>query len=602
MLDSTNFNNSGLGGSDLKEVEKVHYMGELRIVGQVVENIKDKQPIGYVVMTERTQKFKMYTINQTKSLLNKFKFVNAELKDGNIINTECAMTRMPKYFPNMRVADNPGIIVLGEIVDSDKTVGYRALDTNGIIVDLSESELIDFSNRGLEVINAKIVSKGNKTYISAIKNEFTKIEKSKIKELKPRETKGSLWRKQMHANKWLNFGALRAMRFAFFGNGQVINDYMYSRYPEKINAGRGYFDTNREATILAKEVYTKKNGIVLDAEDVALYKRIVKEVPHTALLGYTKDSKFVYPNDNDELFIVLLSQFILNNEDKQKEFLDSVGYKTYSFRSRMVKRVLESGYACKAFKDTVEKVKKLDLEKSKEFEQNPGRLTAEHRAKMFNTREFVSATDIAQLGFAISESNGGHHYTTKTGNVKTLLYLGDIIENNYESYRSKSRCLGDLVSIAYICKLLNFKNNYGRLSHDDITTIIEMLIATSYVFNSKAMLAFVNDNEDKLVSFGVNIPDYDEIAGVDYKLNNEIKMYYASGFNVFLSDNNYTRGGYRARHLRYAELINYRQLGIYRNIEHPMLKSELAPIVTMVTSDDCEAHLVEKFIGQLRFL
>ena len=73
--------------------EKIHYLGDLRIVGQVVENLSDKDPIGYVVMTEKTQKFKMYTIEQTKALLNKFKFVNAAIENGNITNTECAMSR-----------------------------------------------------------------------------------------------------------------------------------------------------------------------------------------------------------------------------------------------------------------------------------------------------------------------------------------------------------------------------------------------------------------------------------------------------------------------------------------------------------------------------
>lgn len=35
--------------------KKIHYLGDLRIVGQVVENFSDKEPIGYVVMTEKTQ-------------------------------------------------------------------------------------------------------------------------------------------------------------------------------------------------------------------------------------------------------------------------------------------------------------------------------------------------------------------------------------------------------------------------------------------------------------------------------------------------------------------------------------------------------------------
>ena len=97
--------------------EKVHYLGDLRIVGQVVEQVTDKEPIGYVVMTEKTQKFKMYTVGQTMVLLQKFKFVNAAIKNGKIVNTECSMERMPKFNTNMNVIGNYGIIILGEIVD-----------------------------------------------------------------------------------------------------------------------------------------------------------------------------------------------------------------------------------------------------------------------------------------------------------------------------------------------------------------------------------------------------------------------------------------------------------------------------------------------------
>lgn len=602
MLDSTNFNGSGLSGQDFKTVEKVHYMGDLRIVGQVVENLSDKQPIGYVVMTERTQKFKMYTVNQTKSLLSKFKFVNAELKDGNIVNTECAMTRMPKYFPNMRIADNHGIIIIGEIVDGAKVSGYRALDNNGVIVDLTESDLIDFNNRGMNLINAKIVTKNNKSYVSAIKNEFTKIEKSKIKDLKPTESKGSLWRKQMHANKWLNYGALRALRWAFLGNGQVVNDYMLSRYPEKICCGRGYFDTNREAAILAKEVYTKKNGIVLSPEDAELYKRIIREISHTQLFGYTKEGHWVNPSPMDSLFIVMISQFILNNSDEQKLLLDQLSNNPHCYNSRVIKQILESGYACKSLKDTVAKLKQIETDKYNEYANNPGQLTEKHREKMFKTREFIQALDIAQLGFAISESNRNYKFKTKTGYNKTLLYLGDIIGGEFDKYKAKSRYLGDLVSIAYIEKLKSKIDTYYGMNKEDMIAVIEMIIAISFIFNSKAMQAYVNDNVDELDRIGVLIPDWDEIAGIDYKLPAEIKMYYASGFNVFLNDNRYLKRPYHGKHLRYAELINYRQLGISHNIEHPMLKTELAPIVNMVTSDNCEAQTIDKFIGQLRFL
>lgn len=133
---NSKFKNETLGNNSNTR-EKIHYLGDLRIVGQVVENLSDKEPIGYVVMTEKTQQFKMYTVGQTMVLLQKFKFVNADIQNGKIVNTECSMERMPKFNTNMQVVGNHGIIILGEIVDGTSKIGYRAMDTNARVVDLS---------------------------------------------------------------------------------------------------------------------------------------------------------------------------------------------------------------------------------------------------------------------------------------------------------------------------------------------------------------------------------------------------------------------------------------------------------------------------------
>ena len=599
MVVNANFNDSGLENCNVKTVEKVHYLGDLRIVGQVMNNMSDKDPIGYVVMTEKTQKFKMYTVNQTISLLNKFKFVNAELKDGKIVNTECAMSRIPKYSTNMRVIGNPGVIILGEIIDKDKLIGYRALDTNGRIADLVENELITLNNNGIDIINAKIVTKNSKSYVSAIKGEFTKIEKSHIKNLKHTESKEFAWRKQMHVNKWLNYLGLRIMRYTFIGEGSIINDNILARYPEREQIyGGGYLDLNREATILAKEVYTSKNGVILSKEDVELFKKIVKEVPHLQQLGYNKQGRYVSPNESDKFFIALIAQFILNSKTHQDKLVEQV-YSKGIRNSSFIKKVLESGYACKSFKETYNRIRMAEYNYNKKQEDNY--VTEEHKKKMFKTKTFVTAKDIAQLGFAISESNRGYKFNTDTNSCKTLLYLGDIIGDDYSEYTKLSRCLGDLASIAYVEKLINNFYDYN-LSGDEIRAAIEMIIAVSYIFNSEAMKRYTEKNIERLLDVNISIPDYDEVSGIDYKLPSEIKMYYASGFNVFLNDNDYVKKPYFHKHLRFAELLNYRQLGISHNIEHPMLKSELSPIVNMITSDNCDAELVDKMVGQLRFL
>ena len=125
-----------------------------------------------------------------------------------------------------------------------------------------------------------------------------------------------------------------------------------------------------------------------------------------------------------------------------------------------------------------------------------------------------------------------------------------------------------------------------------------MLIAIAYMYSSQSVKQFVEDYKSGLESFGINIPDFDELSTTDYKLSPEINMYYASGFNVFLNDN----ADYCYKYLKEATLINYRQLGVTHNIKHEKLQGELASIVNMITSDACTAELIEDNIGKLRFI
>ena len=203
----TDLSNQKMTGKP-KFTETVHYKGELRIIGQVVNSLSDKEPIGYVIMTEKNQQVKMYTVPQTQILLQKFKFVNAELQNGKIVNTECAMDKLMKFDTHMNVIGNKGIYILAEITTDGKNDGYRAMDYNGRIVDISENDLLKLS-LNVPIINAKVVNKDNKQYVSAIKSEFTKIERSKLDQIltKNKNSAADEWRKQKRREKLINIWA-----------------------------------------------------------------------------------------------------------------------------------------------------------------------------------------------------------------------------------------------------------------------------------------------------------------------------------------------------------------------------------------------------------
>lgn len=587
--------------------EKIHYLGDLRIVGQVVENLFDKDPIGYVVMAEKTQKFKMYTIEQTKALLNKFKFVNATIENGNITNTECAMNRMPKFNTQMCVIDNFGILILGEIVDGKSTVGYRAMDTNGKIVDLRESDIIKLAS-STNIINAKIVNRDNGQIVSAIKSEFTKIEKHKIKELstKDNDTKESKWRKEMRVKKYISEYIPHALRYTFTGKGSAFNSKLFYNN-SNTDYSISYVDLDRETRILIKEVYKKENGFNIHPDDLELLKRLVKELPHKKVLGRQNPGEgYVAITNFDKYYFLALAQFGLYNKSI-RDRLDSGYIKHNIDLNKVIVKLKENGHASKILLKTAKELTLASNSLNKKID-----VSCKHPEREFKTCQFTKAEDIAQLGFAVVPQNRNYVFETKTGLKKKLKFIGDVLDDwkflnsDYEKYKKTARCLGDILTVAYIHKLaekyLRYVNNQDReyLSTKETLAYIEMLIAIAYLYESISVKSFVDDHKSILEDIGVNIPDYDEISRTDYKLSQDLKLYYESGYNVFYSDSNNYK--YKHKYLSDAKLINYRQLGPKHNIIHEKLQGELASIVCMITSDNCSAEIVDKCIGKLRFL
>lgn len=602
---NSKFKNETLGNNSTTQ-EKIHYLGDLRIIGQVVEKLSDKEPIGYVVMTEKTQQFKMYTVGQTMVLLQKFKFVNADIQNGRIVNTECSMERIPKFDTSMQVIGNHGIIILGEIVDGTSKVGYRAMDTNARIVDLSEDDLLKCS---MPIINAKIVSgtAGKKPHISGIKQEFTKIEKSKIKDMAPVK-KINTWVKEKHMEKLRDFLLPSLIKWGFTGVGNINDKYYYRT--NNVDGYR-YVDLDKEAKIIISEVFTESNGILLSDSDKELIKKIVKEMPHKHELVSRWDPEHKYTADeNDKLFMFALAQFLLNNKKICNEILNR-RIRARDVRLNTFKKLSDMGYATPTLKKAAEYLQERKVNSRKKVNNT---LTSDSKTKMFKTKTFITGEEAAQLGFALTESNRGLEYKTNTGNNKVLAYIGDYFNKyldncDYAKYKNESRCLGDILAIANITKLMNKcieevttgTNRY--LPFEKMMASIEIIIAISFLYESKAMKMFVDDFRGELNNLGINIPDYEEVSSTDYKLSPELKMYYASGFNVFLNDNKYRHVEYRKDYLRDSEIINYRQYGNKYNIQHPMLQDELASIVTMVTSNEyCDAESVADYIGSIRFL
>ena len=597
---NTGFKNETLGSS-AKTPEVVHYKGELRIVGQVVNQLSDKDPIGYVIMVEKTQQFKMYTVEQTKVLLNRFKFVNAALENGKIVNTECSMTRMPKFNTNMQVIGNHGIIILGEIVDSGKKVGYRAMDTNAKIVDIEEHEIVKLSGNGVEIINAKIVKRENSSTpsVSAIKSEFTKIEKSKLTDMMPKRlTKAQKWRNEKHIHKIMSFAASRIITQMFTCNDVIrVNFSDHWAWRESEDTYGRWVEPLKEYRIFCKEIANEAHGCVLSDSDKQLLKKI-NNLPRQDRLNYCKDRMLA----ETKVFMLAFLQVALNNKDVYDRTVIQLRKRRFNLKFDIPKEFVERELACDSLKRLIIDAKNIAKEAKEIRDIADGKkLIPSDEKKIFRTKTFVTGKEMAQLGFTITEENRNIRYTTDCGYHKSLLFLGDYVGDEYEKYRKASRCLGDIISIAYIEKLLGkLENGVAYIDEDDIIASMQMIISIAYMFNSEAMKLYVEDSKSMLEYHLGELPVYEEIAGIDYGLNNWLTMYYASGFNVFLSDAD--KYPYKHTHFYHSEIINYRQLGVKHEIQHDMLQNEFASVVSLVTPQSVSGEDVTRLIGRLRFL
>ena len=289
--------NSGFVDKELsnksKVVEKVDYRGDLRIIGKIVYSLQDKDAIGYVVMVEKNRVLKSYTVEQTIILLKKFQFVNAKLEDGKIVNIECSSDRLVKFDTNLRVLDKNKITILGEISDKDdeKSVGYRIFDSNCKVVDVSEKELLDLLNIGYELVNGKTVNRNNKNYISGIKTDFTKIEKSKVDNLK-KLSKNVEIRNQRHREKLYTYTKyfMREKALSVKDIGDTHNVLTRSMMIKtKRSDGCYYYYPKKEAEILIKEVIS---NYVTKEDDRKLLQSIYKESQSLPEMVRTSDFFF----------------------------------------------------------------------------------------------------------------------------------------------------------------------------------------------------------------------------------------------------------------------------------------------------------------------
>lgn len=614
-------------GTGFRHKDTVQYLGELRIIGRVLDGSK---VVGYVIMHEKSGRFKPYNTDQTKSLLRKFQFVNAEIVDGEIKNLECSMDKLMGFDMHMRPIHHIGILILAEVLDiNNKLIAYKVLDHRGIIIELSEKDLIRAHRNGFNLINAKLISRGGKSFVSAIRKEFTVIRRvteynttDNSKETVATHSDCSMkdegkscaarFRHKQHINKLLN---------------KTLYSYFTGTLKEHGNLGnrlfRGFIkyrkgDVNKQGGAnIKKEIHIICTEIAAAMLNKDTQKEVFKEFWNDHA-GMVKD--IVEENDLNvdwEFWFGLAQLSLLIPENRERLLNDSKvkrsllrnknGKNVYSAR---ITKFAEKGYMLPEVKNTLDllakEIEELDLKATRESEMVDKRI--------FKTQTFTTSKDAAQLGFAVSEKMDGYRYTTDTGSEYKLKYICKYIPE-FESYRPLVTCLGDILLLANIERIWSLGTD-DRLNINDEEIKPELMLGILALYNPTLCKEYINRRKESFEPLGDMLPYFDFDNLVDYKLDPRLRLYYESGCCVFYNDTGHNYGGadywvrnkvkapqYKRRNLQEAKILNYRSLkGPNRPIAHDLLYTELAPILNMITSDACTSDLIERFVGRLRAL
>lgn len=601
-------------GNNVKFKETVVYKGELRIIGTIRKEFKTSSSIlGYVAMIEKTKAQKAYTEEQIKSLLRSgiVKFVNARLNNGKVEITECSINSLPIFDKTLKL-NSSTLIILGKIYLVGKSMNdktffkYRVLLVGKGDADLSEQELIKLvEDNNLTISNAKIVTRNNKRFISAIKDEFTTIlfqkEETETKEhtvkekieIKNKNTR--LWRElkyREHVTKWFEQILLKSCK------ARKVKYISISCAQTQAEKSTNTLNLKRVIKVFTTEILP---NYVKTEED----KQLLKEILHTFKISpalYSSRAKDKNNNTDETLLaLVALSQFLLNDE---KNFSVLISSNKKDCNDAIHNELKQKKLVTKRYTEFIQlrrkkagKRDRIDLKKYKTYSDFTSEIL-----------KFDNEYSCNQIGFTLSENSKGKEIVTEFGNRFKLKYVGDLVKS-YDKYMEMSTCLGDVLILAQIEKTL--KLEITAWSKEEAIARVEMMLAILSIYRPDIVKIYLENNIEKLKEYGwedietIPLNNMDLDKKTDYKLPDDVKIYYTSGFNVFLSDIQF-RGAYRCDSFdkldRYkdAKYINYRTLPIYEYCKHTMLYNDLGAVLNLITSERVTQEIIEKVIGGLR--
>lgn len=600
----------GLHSNNVAKPELNAVQAKFRVLGKILSQSK---VVGYLVMSEQTYNVKPFSVNQTLALIESFPFSNIKIENGEMVNTECALERLPSYNLDLRPFDPSGVTILGELCFNNKRTGFKIITNNGKFLNIKEQELIDSVNKGtIKLNNAKIQNHGGKEVITGIKKKFkvisiqtgvSKASKDSDKEI-AREN-----RRQRHLEKLGERYYFEILSRGLLGKRKLCTSNMFTSYTTESGKRVYELDFEKELRIMISEylgVYIDDGVLVTehitpqDINNLLKLKELLKEVPQSVrknakvnffsdldlgdqktiltLVGLLperalKSTKQCTSKDSTFIFGLALVALYLKLGEKFEPRI----YKVLSERvplSRPLSNVyMNNIVSLGLFPKTVNglyRVYRRLMESRGYIKKGDSKDNSEalpSGLKPFKTTRFMTNQEVAQLGYIFSPEYDGKKFRTDTGSTYTLCYIGNLIKSReyysetvwYTRYESLANSFGDLMAIAHMdrlieeisrAKLNNRKEMLiGSLNIEDLKVAFETIAIVASLYGSPAIQYYFNVLKYNNIDELVTIPS---VGNLLFPMKDELALYYESGFNVFYSDNgcDYTYTDYRGRKIK----------------------------------------------------
>lgn len=503
MGNITNIEGGLKGHPNTKVIEKTKYKGELRILGII--NDSSKKTIGYVIFVEKTFQNKSFTIEQTKELLKRFKFSNAQLDGDKIVNTECSMDKLYKYLVNpngQMICNDTRKTIIGQLMFNNEKIGYKLTDCTGRVISIKSAEINSIiknsiNNRDNLFVNASVKEVSANSYIvSAIKEPFTTIEVVKGEEAKQIEKSPN--------KQWRLDRRLYKVMFKYLEKVRKLN-----RYP----SGMKYY---KEGYCVITNVPTGK-GVAYGKYEIQ--KQIIKDlnliadelfsnlkIEHTALNVAIKD---INPSDEDYVkanrgivtAVVMIMDALLGT-DKNKTFnllkqkdINDYRIKTLVAEAVLCKNSLMNKFSyirfCSAGKESYTSEAKTTADIVEYYKEI---LNAVPRTQFI--KSFVVEMTKAEEYLPCTEE--AVHRISKNSEQLTCNYQGNAVlkmvkrekpEFKYKEFKTSQQ-------IAQLGFTLYRKYDGKEFKHD---TMVNKPLTLRYICNNSALRKITSDSSDVFI-------------------------------------------------------------------------------------------------------